>query len=103
MSLLAILGLAPVVAVTLPSIPTASAASAPVARADVTRADNGQTVSVFTADNDFDPDGDSFLVSSIVTPANGTAVSFGNGFNYTPNPGFSGSRPSPTPSRTSPA
>ncbi|HEY5424385.1 MAG TPA: Ig-like domain-containing protein, partial [Ilumatobacteraceae bacterium] len=89
MSLLAILGLAPAIALTLPSTP-ASAASAPVARADVARTDSGTAVDIFTSTNDFDPDGDDFSVSSIVTPAHGTVSGFGNGFNYTPNPGFSG-------------
>src|SRR4029079_1183640 len=61
-----------------------------VAGDDVTRTDNGQTVSVFTATNDFDPDRDACAVSRVETPPHGTVESFGNGFNYTPNPGFSG-------------
>src|SRR3954452_9521030 len=92
MAVLAVVGLAPVAALTLPSTPTASAASPPVARADVARTDSGQLVSIFTNGNDFDPDGDSFFVSSIITPPHGTidGAGFSTGFSYTPNPGFSG-------------
>ena len=45
---------------------------------------------MFTTGNDFDPDGDTFSVVNVATPAHGTADMFGSGFTYTPNAGFFG-------------
>ena len=47
-------------------------------------------MSVFATPNDFDPDGDSFSVVSVATPAHGTVANVCTPFNYTPDPGFSG-------------
>ena len=41
--------------------------------------------------NDSDPDGDVLTVTSVGTPANGTATLNGSSVTYTPNPGFTGS------------
>ncbi len=74
----------------VPSVQTASAASPPVARADVARTDAGEPVSVGATSNDFDPDGELFGIASVATPAHGTVTNFGSGFNYQPDDGFSG-------------
>jgi Ca2+-binding RTX toxin-like protein len=53
----------------------------------------GQTVTIDVVSNDSDTDGvvDFSTVTIVTPPANGTAVSLGNGLiEYTPNPGFSG-------------
>ncbi|MEO8266214.1 MAG: hypothetical protein ABI706_11995, partial [Ilumatobacteraceae bacterium] len=60
MSMLALVGVAPIIAVTFPTISTASAASPPVARDDVARTDTATQVFVAVTGNDFDPDGDGF-------------------------------------------
>ena len=75
--------------VTTPSI--AAAASAPVARDDVARTNNGAQVTVQPLGNDFDLDGDSFSIVSVATPAHGTITSFfSNGFYYLPTTGYFG-------------
>src|SRR6185295_18818441 len=90
MAVVALAGVAPIIAVTLPNVSTASAASPPVARDDVARTDAATAVNVFTTGNDFDPDGDAVGVVTVATPAHGIAVNFGSGFGYTPNAGFAG-------------
>ncbi len=40
--------------------------------------------------NDYDPDGDSFQVIEVATPAHGVITTFSSVFQYTPNAGFSG-------------
>ncbi|HEX3088165.1 MAG TPA: Ig-like domain-containing protein, partial [Ilumatobacteraceae bacterium] len=90
MAVLGLLGLVPLVALTFPNLSTATAAGPPVARDDVARTDNGESVSVFVVGNDFDPDGDSFIVVSASSPANGSVVVFSNSVEYTPNAGFVG-------------
>ena len=63
---------AALIAITATTMPTVEAASAPVARGDVARTNAGAFVQVRVVDNDFDPDGDSFSVIEVATPANGT-------------------------------
>ena len=63
----------------------------PVARDDVARVDAGGLVDSFVVGNDFDPDGDSFSIVKILTPAHGTVASTSPApFDYSPNAGFSG-------------
>ena len=63
---------------------------APVARRDVARTNPGAQVCVFVTGNDSDPDGDSFGVVGVDTPAHGSAY-FGSSYMYyTPAVGFAG-------------
>ena len=51
---------------------------APVARDDVARTDAAHRSNVFVVGNDFDPDGDSFIVVKVTHPAHGTVGVFSN-------------------------
>ena len=64
--------------------------AAPVTRRDVVTTLKAAAWDVSPLGNDFDPDGDSFTLVSVNTPANGT-VSFGStSFTYTPSALFTG-------------
>ena len=72
--------------------PTGSTNTAPVTGPDVARTNPGTYVYVYPLGNDHDPDGDSFGIYSVATPAHGT-VSYsvgGSYFIYTPDAGFTG-------------
>ena len=72
---------------------TARAASAPVAGDDVALVRAGGSTSVYVTANDFDLDGDGFLIVSVADPANGSVSFSGNTVNYTADTGFSLVRP----------
>jgi hypothetical protein len=63
---------------------------APVARDDAASTAFGQPVTVDVLANDTDADGDALSVSTLTTPAHGTAVKAGTGVLYTPAAGFAG-------------
>src|SRR3954463_15872257 len=86
----AMLAVPPTLALTVPAVETASAASPPVARNDVARTDSGSFVDVFTLANDFDPDGDNISVVSVADAANGSVTNFSSGIEYAPDAGFAG-------------
>lgn len=64
---------------------------APIANDDTATTAASQAVAVQVLNNDGDPDGDSFVVSSLGPPGNGQASINADGtITYTPNPGFVG-------------
>lgn len=67
--------------------------SPPVATADTVSTFDGSQITIDVVSNDTDADGVPIYATTTITsqPANGTAVSLGNGLvTYTPNPGFVG-------------
>ena len=65
--------------------------NSPVAEDDSITTTQDTPVNFNVLDNDYDPDGDSLIVSITTTPTNGTLEMLGNGeFTYTPDPGFCG-------------
>ena len=90
LAILALVSMAPLIALTFPDLSTVAAAAPPVARDDVARTNSDASVSSFVIGNDFDPDGDSFSIVAVATPPNGTVSNGGSSIVYTPNPGFSG-------------
>ncbi|MEO8460173.1 MAG: Ig-like domain-containing protein, partial [Dokdonella sp.] len=63
----------------------------PIANNDAASTAMDTAVTVPVLANDSDPDGDVLTVTSVGTPANGTATLNGNSLTYTPGPGFTGS------------
>ena len=63
----------------------------PIANNDAASTAMDTPVTVPVLANDSDPDGDVLTVTSVGTPANGTATLNGNSVTYTPSPGFTGS------------
>ncbi|MBV7409941.1 Ig-like domain-containing protein [Maritimibacter sp. DP1N21-5] len=65
--------------------------NAVVAKDDALDIDEDTSIIVDLTDNDFDPQGDSFSVTALGTPANGTATLLADGtVQYTPDPDFFG-------------
>ena len=83
---------------TSPKAPSPSASSPPTTPTTTRRRSRhgtartrATTVAVYVLGNDFDPDGDSFSVVEVATPAHGTVVSsLEQLIHYTPTTGFSG-------------
>jgi hypothetical protein len=63
----------------------------PIAESDATIYDGLRSVTLDVLANDSDPDGDALVVSSVSSPANGTASVNANTITYTPNQNFAGS------------
>ncbi len=74
------------------AITIASAPNNPPIAVDDTGAStpNGQPITIAVLANDSDPDGDPLTLVSVTTPANGSALIFGNSVIYTSTPGFGG-------------
>jgi PKD repeat protein len=73
------------------AVRAAAAGNAPVAGRDVARAFRGTSISINVTSNDYDPDGESFSLVSVATPAHGSVSSIGSSsFTYTPVSTFSG-------------
>lgn len=67
------------------------AAAVPVVNDDSRTVPQGVTITIDVLNNDFDDDGDSLSVSSVVEPANGTVIiNEDGGITYTPDPGYTG-------------
>jgi PKD repeat protein len=65
--------------------------AAPAANDDPATTDPGTPVTINVLTNDSDPEGASLVVTGVSDPANGTALSNGDGtITYTPDPGFAG-------------
>ncbi|WP_439629385.1 Ig-like domain-containing protein [Gemmata sp.] len=73
-----------------PPPPPPPANRSPVAANDTASTAAGTAVTVDVLKNDSDPDGDALTISSVGTPANGTAAVSSGKVVYTPTAGFSG-------------
>ena len=62
----------------------------PIATNDSATTPQNTAVTVNVLSNDSDPDGDALAITSVGTPANGTAAVSGSGVRYTPTAGYSG-------------
>ncbi|HET7843836.1 MAG TPA: Ig-like domain-containing protein [Xanthomonadales bacterium] len=62
----------------------------PAANPDSATTPRDTAVTIAVLANDTDPDGDALSITSVTTPANGTAVATGTSIAYTPRAGFTG-------------
>ncbi len=74
------------VTITINGIPN----TPPNAADDTATTDEDQAVTIDVLANDSDPDGDTLSISSVSTPAHGSATINGDAIDYTPDVGFSG-------------
>ncbi len=65
--------------------------TAPIAVDDNSQTDEDEAVTIFVLNNDSDPEGDSFTITSTTSPLNGSiSIAIDGSIIYTPNAGFTG-------------